>query len=123
MKNLIFSFVFVFLLACSGDNNNNLTQTDFCTLSRILDFELNNQEGMLIFLEGKNKFAIRNYPVSPTIDEVTYYILCKKPTGIETDNMVTFSGKSYKFNEGEGFIPNIGGTKYYFFELTSITQN
>ncbi len=124
MKNMIYLFIFAFLFGCSGDNDDdNLTQSDFCTRSRILDTELNNEEGMLIYLEEKNKFALRYYPELPTIDEVTYYILCEKPVGIETDNRVIFSGKSYQFNEEEGFIPTIGGLKYYFFKLTNMTHN
>lgn len=109
---LIFSF-FVSITACT-DRNSETNQRDFCEVQRQFVENIDNKTGELIYLNDKNRYAIKYYPDSPTIDEVIFLILCEKPDNIELNSSVDFSCKTWKFNDDEDYNPAIGGTQFYF---------
>lgn len=123
MKNqLTLIFLLILFSACSSDADSTVDQIGFCNRDRELVTEINPQEGELIFLDAKDRYAIRYYPILPTIDEVTYYVLCQQPAEFEVDDQVTFSGEVYAFDENEGFKPQVGGTTFYYLEVESLAQ-
>ncbi|MGO1586100.1 hypothetical protein [Mesonia sp.] len=122
MKNIYLFLAVLFTLGSCGsqDNKNkNHAQSDFCTQERELQEQFEDRSGELIYLEEKEKYAIR-YHIPQTIDAVNNYVLCEKPDGIEVNDKLVFSGKSYLFLEAEDFNSRLGGHEMYFFKGTSI---
>ena len=118
----ILKFISIFILtsfltsACKNDDNNTL----FCNIDRELKETLENKTAKLVYLENKNKFALRFSSNKPSFDSVTFCVICEKPDGFKLNDTVIFSGKLYYFNSDENFIPSIGGTEYYFTKIELI---
>ncbi|MGC4128957.1 MAG: hypothetical protein QM564_05215 [Bergeyella sp.] len=108
-------------VGCSCNDNEDSHQS-FCKIERVYYADVNDKNGTLIYLDEKDKYAIRYYPSSPTIDEVYYYVLCEKPKNINVDDTVKFSVKLYKFNNKEGYAPAVGGLEYYYANLVNIAK-
>lgn len=122
-KYTLFTMIIIFIMSCNNDDDGNSEEMNFCTHNRTLNTEITDKEGELVYLEIQEKYAIRYYPITPTVDEVTYYILCEKPEALTVNDTVSFSGRAYNFNENEGFSPAIGGTNYYFLKLSNIQKD
>lgn len=120
---LFFLFVLISLVnSCNDRNSDQNTDIDFCNIERVFITDVENKLGELIYLDDKKKYAIKHYPNTPTIDEVTFYILCEKPINLNLNDNVKFSGKSYKFNANENYTPSVGGTEFYFLNNPNIIK-
>ena len=110
------------ILSCTKKDDDNNGNQSFCETERGFKEDLTDITAQLIYLESKNKFALKFYPNYPTIDEVTYCVICSKPDGIAIEDAVKFSGKSYFFNSNEGFNPSVGGENFYYTIIEQIQK-
>ncbi|AZI53750.1 hypothetical protein EIB75_00100 [Epilithonimonas vandammei] len=116
MKKILLLLLVISVFSCNdrGTETETSPNVDFCKIERVFSSEIKDLIGQLVYLEDKKKYAIKNYPSTPTIDEVTFYILCDKPENINLNDSVKFSCKSYKFNENENYNSAVSGTEFYF---------
>ncbi|TXD80675.1 hypothetical protein ESY86_20270 [Subsaximicrobium wynnwilliamsii] len=125
MKNMkiigILFLTFLFINSCRSDDDSN-DGNSFCEKERVLNENIENITAELIYLDSKNKYALRFYPNFPTIDEVTYSVLCIQPEGISIDDAVKFTGELYFFNSNENFNPSVGGENFYFTKIEQIQK-
>lgn len=121
MKKIV--FFFLVLSSISSCNNNDDNNGDsFCEDERTLYENVEDKTAQLVYLDSKNKYALKFYPSFPTIDDVTYCIICSKPTEISVNDAVKFSGELYNFNSDEDFTPSVGGENYYFTKIEQIQK-
>lgn len=107
--------------SCTKSDDRNESQA-FCETEREFNEDLTDITAQLIYLENKNKFALKFHTNYPTVDEVTYCVICNQPDGIAIEDAVKFSGKSYFFNSNENFTPSVGGENFYYTIIEQIQK-
>lgn len=110
------------IVSCTKNDDDNSGNQSFCEKDREFNENLTNITAQLIYLENKNKFALKFYPNYPTIDEIAYCIICNQPEGIAINDAVKFSGQSYFFNPNEDFTPSVGGENFYYTIIEQIQK-
>ena len=114
-------FFALIINSCNNDDDNGNSDS-FCVIERTLNESITEKTAQLIYLDSKNKYALKFYPNFPSIDEVTFCVLCNKPEGVAVDDAVKFTGELFFFNSNENFNPPIGGLNYYFTKIEQIQK-
>jgi len=122
MKTLKIICILFLTLLLSSCNDDDCSSDSFCVKERTLNEHLTDKTAQLIYLDSKNKYALKFYPNFPSIDEVTYCVICNQPQGIAVDDAVKFTGKLFFFNSNENFNPSVGGENYYFTKIEQIQK-
>lgn len=125
MKTIkIISIVFLVLLFINSCTSKDISNdyNSFCEKERVLNEAIEDETAALIYLDSKNKYALRFYPNYPTIDEITYSVLCSQPEGISINDAVKFTGELYFFNSNENFYSSVGGESFYFTKIEQIKK-
>ena len=120
-KSQIISYTTIILLllfsSCKSEDN-----ISFCDINREFKETVIDKTAKIVYLSDKKVYALKFYPNFPSIDEVTFCVICDKPNNIDIDDAVRFTGKLYLFNLNENFTPTVGGTNYYYTEIQQIEK-
>jgi hypothetical protein len=121
LKTLLFFIILFGFYACSkSDETKN--SDDFCTKTRIENSLVVDKEATLVFFEDKQKYALKITPPENLIDTDVNCFVCEKPSGIEINDKVKFSGILYDFLESENYTPQIGGQEFYFLQTQNLIK-
>ena len=106
---------------CKKDEENI---DSFCSISRNNFSVLNNKEGMIVYSNKYNRYAVNLTVNSPNnIDTQIIGFVCNLSEELKNIGLlVTVSGDLKTFNPDENMTPEIGGQSLYFLETTQIIK-
>ncbi len=123
MKNNLFNrILIVFLLFVSFSNYQcKKENTDkFCEVKRTIYMTISNKEGMIVYSNKYNRYAVSFTVNTPNnIDSQVIGLVCALSPELKTIGLpVIMSGTLKKFNSDENMSPEIAGQDLYFFETS-----
>lgn len=100
------------------------TADKFCEVQRSTYLILSNKEGMIVYSNKYNRYAISFTVTTPNnIDSQVIGFVCGLSPELKTIGLrIIFSGTLKKFNTDENMTPEIAGQDLYFFETSQITK-
>lgn len=96
----------------------------FCEVQRSTYLTVNNKEGMIVYSNKYNRYAVSFTVTTPNnIDSQIIGFVCGLSPELKTIGLkVIFSGTLKSFNTDENMTPEIAGQDLYFFETSQITK-
>lgn len=118
---LIFAVLFISLTNFQCKKG---TTDKFCEVQRSSYLTVSNREGMIVYSNKYNKYAVSFTITTPNnIDSQVIGFMCGLTPELKTIGLrVVFSGTLKNFNSDENMSPEIAGQDLYFFETSQITK-
>ncbi|MGI8583670.1 MAG: hypothetical protein ACR2KX_15840 [Chitinophagaceae bacterium] len=126
MKN-VFNRILVFavlLISFTNSKCKKETTDKFCEVQRTVYMTVNNKEGMIVYSNKYNRYAVSFTVTIPNnVDSQVIGFVCGLSPELKTIGLhVILSGTFKKFNGDENMTPEIAGQDLYFFETSQITK-
>ena len=115
---LSFSFM-LFAFSCKKESTDT-----FCTTKRTEYLSVTNKEGIVVYSNKYNRYAISFDSTKPNnIDNQVIGFVCNLNSELKNVGLkVLVSGTLKIFNANENMTPEIGGQELYFFETTQLIK-
>jgi hypothetical protein len=99
-------------------------QDIFCEIQRSTHQVINNKEGMIVFSNKYERYAIRFSVTNPNnIDSEVIGFVCNLAPELQFVGLkVIADGTFKKFNARENITPELGGQELYFFEALKLAR-
>lgn len=96
----------------------------FCTVQRTDHLQVNNKEGIVVYYQKYDRWAIySSINIAGNIDSKMIGLSCDIPSDMKIEGLaITFSGTFKKFNSDENITPQMGGEELYFLSLMQFSK-